>query len=668
MKSLRTFTPLFRLLFASPMVAIALVLLYKGASGPINAQQSPSAQQERQVENMIPKHVPIDVKITKEKEKAWKDLKNENWAKDFELEITNTGDKPIYELELLLWFDVPNESQDELIAPIIYHNPGISHARSIATPDDIPIKPGESKKFTIHRGNLAAWDKLGREQHWRLPSKVKIEFQLVSFGDGTGFIGDKAAPYPVVRPKASPRNSFASPPRGKRDTLNWRSTETQRGRAHKNSKNLPAVLPVSYFESPSTAVVADVAAQSYQCEPGCGPVDFDFRVVCYGCFPHRDYSYRNDPTLPCAHIIYPTEFCTIPETGESYECQYTQIIVCLNEPPPPPPPPPSPRPTATPTPPDCHFCTGDAQCSCPYNHCNTLVGSCVGSSYTGCDEHFVDDCVADGGYIPLDPDTHTYVCICNYDDVGGGCGKSCYCDPADIYNCQQLGLYYNPDVCLCDADTPIIIDVTGHGFDLTNAANGVNFDLNNDGTNERLSWTATGSDDAFLVLDRNRNGVIENGKELFGNTTPQPAAPAGTTRNGFLALGQFDKSAYGGNGDGLIDSRDPIFSKLRLWQDVNHNGISESSELHTLPELGVESISLDYRESSRRDRFGNIFRYRAKVYGTNHRDLGSWAYDVLLQSANVTTSQKQQSSVDADDLIRLFEIKIDNNFVEKSWW
>jgi len=213
-------------------------------------------------------------------------------------------------------------------------------------------------------------------------------------------------------------------------------------------------------------------------------------------------------------------------------------------------------------------------------------------------------------------------------------GGTCY-GPTDYCTYPLIGcepdLEDNDHGCCCTYSTPVLIDVSGNGITLTSASDGVRFDLNNDGAKEQIAWTAASRDDAWLALDRDGNGVIDGGHELFGNFTPQPFAPR---RNGFLALAEYDKTANGGNADGVIDVRDQIFLSLRLWRDFNHNGLSEFDELAFLSASGIDSISLDYKESRRRDQHGNVLRYRAQVNSFTDSTVGRWAYDVLLRVGN----------------------------------
>ncbi len=215
----------------------------------------------------------------------------------------------------------------------------------------------------------------------------------------------------------------------------------------------------------------------------------------------------------------------------------------------------------------------------------------------------------------------------NCDDPSCWPSFVCQCPPENCGEGQTPGPF--PE-CGCVPISPVVVDVAGNGFNLTNASTGVSFDFNGDGTPERLSWTAPNSDDAWLVFDRDQNGTIDNGSELFGNLTPQSSPPPGMGRNGFNALVEYDKTVKGGNADGLITERDAVFRNLLLWQDTNHNGISETHELRTLSQLGLTGIECDYREAKRRDQHGNMFRYRAKVIDTRNTRISRWAWDVFL--------------------------------------
>ena len=169
------------------------------------------------------------------------------------------------------------------------------------------------------------------------------------------------------------------------------------------------------------------------------------------------------------------------------------------------------------------------------------------------------------------------------------CWFGCTCEPSDINKPTSEDI--EDDVINAgDAPAPrdpLVVDLGNEGILLTSVDNGVYFDLDKNGFAEKTAWI--GPEDGFLALDRNNNGKIDNGGELFGDQVKLKNGSISTS--GFEALSEFDE-----NEDGVIDSNDSIFIELRVWIDSNQNGISEPNELKTLDELEIVSICLDYEE------------------------------------------------------------------------
>ena len=143
--------------------------------------------------------------------------------------------------------------------------------------------------------------------------------------------------------------------------------------------------------------------------------------------------------------------------------------------------------------------------------------------------------------------------------------------------------------------TPLLIDTAADGFRLTTAKKGVLFDIDADGDLDLTAWTEADSDDAWVAMDRNGNGRIDDGRELFGGVTPVFADRTESAPNGFDAMGFLEWESAPAAVNEVIDAHDPAFARLLLWRDVNHNGISEPEELQSAAAAGLVAIDLNYQ-------------------------------------------------------------------------
>jgi hypothetical protein len=174
---------------------------------------------------------------------------------------------------------------------------------------------------------------------------------------------------------------------------------------------------------------------------------------------------------------------------------------------------------------------------------------------------------------------------------------------------------------------PLAFDLNGDGFRLLSVSNGVYFDMDKNGTRERVGWI--GGDDAFLAYDRNGDGIINDSGELFGDNTVLKTGLTAST--GFEALMEWDE-----NNDGVIDENDPIFSHLLIWRDITQDGVSNPGELMTLTEAGITAIRLNFTTQNRTDSSGTIITRTATFVMDDNTEstIGEFDFQQVLYDTN----------------------------------
>ena len=185
------------------LIVVGALLVFMRVMSANIAAQAPTSQgkkAEREIDDRIPKHVPIRVKIKSEKEKGFRDLKNPRWLRDLEVEVTNLSEKPIYFLEL--WVVMPeivSANGHEVGFTLRYGRMEFVDFDTLALPTDTPIQPGAKYTFTIAENYQRAWEAHKERENRQDPTKVEFTFVQLSFGDGTGFKGTDAKPFPYQR-------------------------------------------------------------------------------------------------------------------------------------------------------------------------------------------------------------------------------------------------------------------------------------------------------------------------------------------------------------------------------------------------------------------------------------------------------------------------------------
>ncbi len=181
----------------------------------------------------------------------------------------------------------------------------------------------------------------------------------------------------------------------------------------------------------------------------------------------------------------------------------------------------------------------------------------------------------------------------------------CAANPSICSPDNQCG--YIPEYSHC---SPIVLDLGRDGFKFSGPDQPVSFDIDADTVKEKICWIGPRTNEVFLAMDRNGNGWIDDGSELFGDSTPflngEPA------QNGYQVLFELDLAR--GNGNGFLDRGDLDFERLLLWHDWNRDGKSQPWELTPVSATDIYAIAVEYSVSLERDQHGNSLRFRSNAF------------------------------------------------------
>ena len=380
--------------------------------------------QERLVEDKIPKQVPIKVKLKAEREAKFKDLNNSNWIRDFELEVTNTSDKPIYFLEL--WVVLPgviSQNGMRVGIPLRYGRADFIQLDTLAIATDIPIKPGGIYTFTIPEKYQRGWQAHKGRENRPDPKQVQITFTQLSFGDGTGFNGTDGMPYPYKRDQSSNGPCREGPKRIADKTYE------RNARTHSLLTTPAAILPVSFlrvqtsYRQPEPPTIPDINCPGTDC---IFARNNTYQCVCNSYARTFQIVGSSDPNGRCSRAEFIDTWCDDLEIG----CPEYALGACASS---------SPTPTPTPSPepicdpatkpnPSCH-CESYGGTVTPHWLCLCLDG--VAANYLsysgGCDQSKThnngsDCCVCNVQTCPDGSAPDKYTCECPTPTPDGGSG------------------------------------------------------------------------------------------------------------------------------------------------------------------------------------------------------------------------------------------------------